>query len=54
MDLGGLSVAAEGLVLPPDCADQVLALLWERGELKPERLIVYPAGQAPGILTDTG
>ena len=31
--LGGLSLAAEGIELPPDCADQVLALLWERGEV---------------------
>lgn len=39
-DLGGLRVAAEGLELPPDCRDQVLALLWERGELRREKLVV--------------
>ncbi len=32
--LGGLRLKAEGIDLPADCADQVLALLWERGELK--------------------
>ncbi len=51
-DLGGLAVSAEGMDLPPDCAGQVLALLWEQGELKPERLIVRPAEYAPSILTD--
>ena len=40
--LGGLTVTAEGLELPADCRDQVLALLWERGEVKRERLIVRP------------
>ena len=39
-DLGGLTVAAEGMELPEDCRDQVLALLWERGEVKRERLTV--------------
>ncbi len=31
--LGGLALTAQGVELPPDCADQVLALLWERGEV---------------------
>ena len=38
--LGGLTMAAEGIELPEDCRDQVLALLWERGEVKREQLIV--------------
>ena len=37
-DLGGLTVTAEGVELPEDCRDQVLALLWERGEVKREQL----------------
>ena len=41
-DLGDLTVTAEGLELPEDCRDQVLALLWERGEVKREQLIVGP------------
>ena len=44
VDLGGLEVSVPGLELPPDCRDQVLALLWERGELTRETLIVGPAG----------
>lgn len=36
--LDGLALRAEGVELPPDCADQVLALLWERGELRRETL----------------
>lgn len=31
--LNGLELRAEGVDLPPDCAGQVLALLWERGEV---------------------
>ncbi len=38
--LGGLRLTAERVELPPDCADQVLALLWERGEVRPEELRV--------------
>ena len=38
--LGGLTLRAEGMDLPPDCADQVLALLWERGEVRREALRV--------------
>ena len=38
--LGGLTVAAEGLELPEDCRDQVLALLWERGALSREALMI--------------
>ena len=41
-DLGGLTVTAEGLELPEDCRDQVLALLWERGEVKREQLTIRP------------
>ena len=38
VDLGGLSVTAAGIELPEDCADQVLALLWEGGLVKREDL----------------
>ena len=31
--LDGLALEAEGLELPRDCGEQVLALLWERGEI---------------------
>ena len=41
-DLGGLTVTAQGLDIPEDCRDQVLALLWERGEVKREQLIIRP------------
>ena len=41
-DLGGLTAAVEGVELPEDCWDQVLALLWEQGAVKPEKLIVRP------------
>ena len=36
--LNGLELQAEGLDLPPDCGDQVLALLWERAEVRREAL----------------
>lgn len=36
--LGGLELRARGLELPPDCGEQVLALLWERGEVRREEL----------------
>lgn len=36
--LGGLQMRLEGVELPDGCGDQVLALLWERGELNRERL----------------
>lgn len=36
--LNGLALRAGELALPEDCADQVLALLWERGEIRPEKL----------------
>ena len=39
-DLGGLTVTAEGPELPEDCRDQVLALLWEQGEVKRDHLTV--------------
>ena len=41
-DLGGLTVTAEGLELPEDCRDQVLALLWEQGKVKRDHLTVSP------------
>ena len=41
-DLGGLTVTAEGPELPEDCWEQVLALLWERGEVKREQLKISP------------
>lgn len=31
--LDGLSLVLEGTQLPPDCADQVLAVLWEQGKV---------------------
>ncbi len=40
VDLGGLTVEAAGLELPEDCADQVLALLWEQGLVKREGLAI--------------
>lgn len=43
--LNGLALSVEGLELPEDCAEQVLALLWERGELKRERLAAALAGR---------
>lgn len=36
--LNGLALRAEGVELPGDCADQALALLWERGELRRKTL----------------
>ena len=39
-DLGGLTVTAEGVELPEDCRDQVLALLWERGALDRNGLVI--------------
>lgn len=42
--LGGLTLTAEGVELPPECAHQVLALLWERGEVRRENLRVIRAG----------
>lgn len=38
--MSGLALRAEGVELPESCADQVLALLWERGEVKRERLCI--------------
>ena len=62
--LNGLALGAEGVELPPGCEDQVLALLWERGEFKRESLCCRAAGRAgipaegPGVQTgktvDTG
>ena len=34
----GLTLRAADLELPENCAEQVLAVLWERGELRPETL----------------
>lgn len=45
--LGGLVLRAEGLDLPPDCAAQALALLWERGQVRRDRLRCEPAEPAP-------
>jgi len=42
--LGGLTLGAEGVELPADCAGQVLALLWERGEVRREDLVVVQGG----------
>ena len=39
--LGGLVLGAEGVELPVDCAEQGLALLWERGEVRREELTVF-------------
>lgn len=41
--LNGLRLRADGLDLPEDCADQVLALLWERGEVSREKLTAIQA-----------
>ncbi len=38
--LGGLTLRARGVELPEGCGDQVLALLWERGEVRREDLTV--------------
>ena len=42
--LGGLALGAEGVELPADCAEQALALLWERGEVRREALTVFRSG----------
>lgn len=42
--LGGLALGAEGAELPADCAEQALALLWERGEVRREGLTVFRSG----------
>ena len=39
-NLGGLTVSAKGAELPEDCRDQVLALLWERGTLDRDALVI--------------
>lgn len=44
--LNGLTLKAEGMALPPDCGEEILALLWEKGGLARERLC--------GQLIDTG
>ena len=41
---GGLSLEAPELELPENCAGQVLALLWEQGEVRREDLAVTAAG----------
>lgn len=45
VNLSGLSAAVEGVELPEDCAGQVLALLWEQGEVRREEIIVRPAAE---------
>lgn len=47
---GGLRLEAAGMELPPDCAEQVLALLWERGEVKRERLCAQLIDNPSGAL----
>lgn len=42
-ELGGLALAAPGLELPPECEQQLLAALWERGLLERGALRVYRA-----------
>lgn len=41
--LGGLRVTAPELALPEWCEAQLLCLLWERGALERERLVIRPA-----------
>ena len=43
--LGGLALGAEGLDLPRDCAEQVLALLWERGKVRREQMSAAQTGE---------
>ena len=43
--LGGLALGAEGAELPADCAEQALALLWERGEVRREELTASLSGE---------
>ena len=43
--LGGLALEAEGVELPADCAEQALALLWERGEVRREELRASLSGE---------
>ena len=40
--LGGLALELEGEEFPEDCAEQVLALLWEQGQLERENLRCRP------------
>lgn len=43
--LNGLVLCLQEKKLPPDCAEQVLALLWEYGEVKREQLYIRFAGE---------
>ena len=45
--MGGLALEAPELELPGEYAGQVLALLWERGEVRREELCVRPVDSAP-------
>ena len=42
--LNGLVLGAAGVSLPADCAEQVLALLWEQGQVSREELTATLAG----------
>ena len=46
--LNGLELRAEGVELPADCAEQALAVLWERGEVRREELSVGGADRRAG------
>lgn len=43
--LNGLALRLEGVELPEDCAEQVLALLWEEGRVRREDLKVFLVGE---------
>lgn len=43
--LGGLALKAEEMELPAGCAEQALALLWERGEVRREELTASLSGE---------
>lgn len=46
LELGGLTVTAPGLELPEGCEAQLLCLLWERGGLERERLVIQSRGRS--------
>lgn len=46
-ELDGLELSVPGLELPEDCGKQLLALLWESGELKREAVAVRAATAGP-------
>lgn len=56
-DLGGLAVSARDAALPEDCGAQVLALLWERGLVRREELLVSETvglAEGPCLVYDGG